>query len=109
MKLTFNLANRDQALAGLSISAREFLELEGVTCAAEVGLKAVLGLLLPDNFEDALKNLVAALLNADPKEAGVWAELLTKKVGSRTAHRAFKRLRENNAQAISLLDLESAR
>jgi hypothetical protein len=101
MKLTFDLANRDQANAGLSISAREFLELEGVCRAAARGPKAVEELACPERFEKALKNLVVALLNADPEEAGVWAKVLTKQVGSRIAHRAFERLRDNNAKALA--------
>jgi hypothetical protein len=101
MKLIFNLANPAQRAAGLSISARKFLELEGVACSAEGGPKAIPGLAFPENFEDALKSLVAALLNADPEDAAAWAEVLTKQVGGRTAHRAFERLRENNAQALA--------
>jgi hypothetical protein len=41
--------------------------------------------MLPENFEEALKKLVAAPFNAEPEEAGVWAGVLTKQVGSRTA------------------------
>jgi hypothetical protein len=40
-------------------------------------------------WQAALKDLVATLLNADPKEAGVWTEVLTKQVGSRIARVAF--------------------
>src|SRR5262249_53548809 len=101
MKLTFNLADRDQALAGLSISAGEFLELEGITCAIEGEPKAAETMAVSDSFEETMKNLVVALLNADPKEAAVWTEALTKQVGSCIARRAFERLRDNNANALA--------
>jgi hypothetical protein len=90
LKLTFDLANPAHAVAGPSISAREFLGLEGVACPSKGRPNAALA--SPESFEEALKNLVAALLNADPKEASVWTEVLTKQVGSYAAHRAFERL-----------------
>jgi hypothetical protein len=101
MKLTFNLADPTQAVAGLSISARQFLDLEGVFSAAEGRPCRIEDPVFPESFEAALKNLVAALLNANPKEAGFWAVVLTKQVGSCTALRAFERLRDNNAKAIA--------
>lgn len=101
MKLAFNLANRAQSLFGLRISAQEFLELEGVSCAAYGGPLAVEGLVSPESFEEVLKSLLTAMVNRDDEQTNLWREVLTKQVGSHTAQRAFERLRDQNAEALA--------
>ena len=81
--------------------AQEFLELEGVSRAAYGGPLAVEGLAFPSSFEEALKSLLAAMVNRDDKEIQLWLEVLIKQVGNNSAQKAFERLRERNAEALA--------